>query len=127
MTQEKKPAAPKLYPCSRCDGTGVVNWARHVLNGVCFQCKGTKTQVTKPSVSVKWVILNASGAHVYNINAPTHAKAIKKARATLDKASDEFAKRHAGELSAVPYSEYWTPERIRAAHFASQGREEPRE
>jgi hypothetical protein len=126
MTNTNKPA--KLYPCSRCDGTGIVNWARHYANGVCFQCKGTKTQVSKPSVSVKWVILNAEGAHVYNINAPTQAKAIKKARETLAKASDAFAALHNPEtLCAVPYAEYWTPERIRAAHFASQGREEPQE
>ena len=117
---ETKEKAPKLYPCSRCDGTGIVNWAKHVLGGVCFKCKGTKTQVSKPSVSVKWCILNEAGEHVYNMNAPTQAKAIKKAHATLNKAEDDFAKRHAGELFAVPYDEYWTPERIKAAHEASQ-------
>jgi DnaJ-class molecular chaperone len=128
MKAEKKTATPKLYPCSRCDGTGIVNWARHYAQGICFKCHGTKVQATKPSISVKWCIINEAGEHVYNINAPTQAKALKKARDTIAKASADFQERHKPEtFCAVPYDEYWTPERMRAAHLASQGRKDPEE
>lgn len=29
--------------CWRCSGTGIVEWARHYANGVCFMCKGVGT------------------------------------------------------------------------------------
>lgn len=27
--------------CGKCDGVGRMNWCSHVMNGVCFWCKGT--------------------------------------------------------------------------------------
>jgi len=42
--------------CYRCNGTGRVNWASHVLGGVCFACNGVgiKTYKNKPRRGVKY-------------------------------------------------------------------------
>lgn len=34
-------ATGKFHNCWKCSGTGTVDWARHVANGVCFACNGT--------------------------------------------------------------------------------------
>lgn len=35
--------APKLQPCKRCGGTGIMPYP-HVCNGMCFRCKGMKVE-----------------------------------------------------------------------------------
>ena len=41
--------------CGKCDGTGVINWARHVKGGVCFTCdgRGYLEYKTSPAVRAK--------------------------------------------------------------------------
>lgn len=82
----------KLYPCSRCDGEGRVKSFSHVLGGVCFKCGGSGKQKTKPRESVKWAVFGhcrktGRAGIVYNVGAPNHDAAVKKARAKYERAN----------------------------------------
>lgn len=106
----------KDYPCSRCNGSGEITWARHVLSGVCFRCGGSGRQSSKPSIATKWAVLDSAGVHAYNLNARTASEAVKKAHRTYERASAEFQAEHdMTHAVAMLYEEYWTPERL-ASH-----------
>ena len=34
---------PKINNCPKCGGTGEIRAYKHIMNGVCFSCKGRKT------------------------------------------------------------------------------------
>lgn len=86
----------KLYPCSRCAGQGHISAFGHVLAGVCFQCKGSGKQKTKPAPkAIKWAVFGHDRntdkpGRLYNVKAPTEAKAIAKAQNTFGNASAAF-------------------------------------
>jgi hypothetical protein len=115
MTKQKK-----TYPCYRCAGKGEISGFRHVLGGVCFKCKGSGIQYSKPAArGILWVVLDSKGKHSYNIKATTAAKAVAKAQATFARVqldSDFTRERDMTNAQAVPYAEYWTDERIAEAH-----------
>ena len=105
--------ATKKYPCYRCSGKGHIAAFGHVLGGVCFKCGGSGKQSAKPSKSITWSVLDANGLCFYNVKAPTAVQAVQKALVMFTKASDEFRVEHdLTSVVAVPYEEYWTPERI---------------
>lgn len=107
--------AQKLYPCYRCGGSGNIRGFSHVLGGVCFKCGGTGKQKTKPSIGVLWAVLDSSSSHAYNIKARTANEAIKKAKVTYARASEEFRAEHdMSNAYALLAEEYWTPERVAA-------------
>lgn len=86
----------KLYPCSRCEGHGRISAFGHVLAGVCFQCKGSGKQKSKPAPkAIKWAVFGHDRStdkpgRLYNVKAPTEAKAIAKAQDLFGNASTEF-------------------------------------
>lgn len=83
------------YSCSRCSGAGRINAFGHVLSGICFACAGTGKQKSKPMVSILWAVFGTDRttgevARLYNMNAPTEAAAVTKARKTMLNASAAF-------------------------------------
>ena len=93
---EGKTMTDKLYPCSRCAGQGRISAFGHVLAGVCFQCKGSGKQKTKPAQkAIKWAVFGHDRntdkpGRLYNVKAPTEAKAIAKAQNLFGNASTAF-------------------------------------
>ena len=85
-----------LYECTRCNGKGRLPIFSNVLGGVCFKCKGSGKQASKPGKpSVKWAVLGidrmtGERARLYNVKAKNEQGAIEKARATYVRASIEF-------------------------------------
>lgn len=100
------------YTCSRCSGSGRLDVYSNVLGGVCFKCKGSGQQTEKPRAkAVRWAVMgsdreNGAAARLYNIDAPTAAKAIAKARATYERASTAFRDQYSlANATAVPAAE----------------------
>lgn len=85
-----------LYPCSRCAGKGSISAFGHVMAGVCFQCKGSGKQKTKPAPkAVKWAVFGHDRntdkpGRLYNVTATTEAKAVTKAQCLFGNASTGF-------------------------------------
>jgi len=106
----------KLYPCTRCAGKGIITAFLGVWGGVCFKCEGRGTQENKPAPKgEKWAVLDSNSVHTYNIVAVNPNKAIEKAMKTYARACAEFKAEHdMANAVAVPYAEYWTPERVEA-------------
>jgi DnaJ-class molecular chaperone len=106
------------YKCSRCDGEGRLWIHANVLGGVCFKCHGTGKQESKPAAKgVMWAVLDSNGVCAYNQKATTKAKAVAKSLKTYARASAAFQAEHdMTKATAVPYDEYWTQDRIDAAH-----------
>lgn len=84
------------YKCTRCNGKGYLPIFSHVLGGICFKCKGSGKQASKPGKpSVKWAVfgtncMTGERARLYNVNAKNEQVAIEKARAIYARASTEF-------------------------------------
>lgn len=100
------------YKCTRCAGTGRLNCFSNVLGGVCFKCKGSGMQTTKPAKpSIKWAVLGEDRntgmrARLYNVSSPSAAGAIAKARRTFEGASTEFRDQYSMAAAiAVPAEE----------------------
>lgn len=100
------------YACSRCAGKGRLAAFSNVLAGVCFKCGGTGRQASKPAKpSILWAVLGeeyATGmrARLYNVRSPSAQGAIKKARNTFERASEEFRNTYSMAAAiAVPASE----------------------
>lgn len=93
-------AITQTYACTRCDGKGRINGFGHVLGGVCFKCKGSGRQRTRPSgPSTTWRVMvidreSASAVGIYNIKARTATDAVRKARRHYERASAEFRTRY---------------------------------
>jgi len=41
----------KMYPCDKCNNTGKVIW-KHVHNGICFKCMGSKFLNYDPHLNI---------------------------------------------------------------------------
>lgn len=86
----------RTYECTRCNGKGRLPIFSNVLGGVCFKCKGSGKQASKPGKpSVKWAVLGidrmtGERARLYNVKAKNEQGAIEKAKATYVRASTEF-------------------------------------
>lgn len=83
------------YACSRCDGKGRIGGFSHVLGGVCFACKGSGRQKSRPTKSEKWAVFakeTATGVwtRIYNATAPSAKKAIERAATHYAKASAKW-------------------------------------
>lgn len=85
-----------LYPCSRCAGKGRISVFGHVMAGLCFQCKGSGKQKTKPAAkAIKWAVFGHDRntdkpGRLYNVKATTNARAIAKAQDMFGNASAAF-------------------------------------
>lgn len=104
------------YKCSRCNGKGRIPCFNNVLGGVCFKCKGTGAQASKPSKpSIKWGVMGEDRntgmrARLYNVNSPSAQGAINKARNMFENASAAFKDQYSMAAAiAVPASELDQP------------------
>jgi hypothetical protein len=84
---------PQTYPCTRCEGKGRLPHYANVLGGVCFKCRGTGQQKTKPAASRLWSVnvirvADHQECAVFRVRAKTEQEAIKKASATLSRARE---------------------------------------
>jgi len=81
------------YPCSRCDGKGVVWGFSHVAGGICFKCGGTGKQTGKPNTSTYWTVhFPATVAEPTAFTGPdfVYTKQAKTATEAIDKAKITF-------------------------------------
>mgnify|MGYP000870851073 FL=1 len=84
------------YKCARCNGKGRLPIFSNVLGGVCFKCKGSGKQASKPGkTSVKWAVLGiermtGERVRLYNVKAANEKAAIEKARDIYSGASAAF-------------------------------------
>lgn len=100
------------YECTRCCGKGRLPAFNNVLGGVCFKCKGSGKQSTKPrKLSIRWAVFGVDRntgvpARLYNVSSPSAAGAVAKARRTFENASTEFRDQYSMAAAiAVPASE----------------------
>lgn len=66
------------YKCPRCNGTGVITWASHVANGVCFACKGAgkiDTTTAKLDEATRACVAMAQAAEEERARACTYKQA----------------------------------------------------
>lgn len=85
---------PITYPCSRCGGSG--RYSFNLIHGtMCYGCRGTGRQKTKPSIKTYWQVI---GVHsdtgeegvLYTVRAKTEAGAMFVAEKNYSRASAEF-------------------------------------
>jgi len=101
-----------MYPCSRCNGEGRLWLHANVLGGVCFKCRGSGKQTTKPRPKLtRWAVFGedrntGARARLYNVDSHDAQGAIEKARNTFECASTAFRDQYTlANASAVPATE----------------------
>jgi hypothetical protein len=99
------------YKCSRCAGTGRLTQFSNVIGGTCFKCHGAGTQPSKPAKpGAMWAVFGfdrttGTLARIYNVSAKTEQEAIKKAAATMARASAEYRARYAEPERAIAWTD----------------------
>lgn len=105
----------RAYVCSRCAGRGRLEQYGQVMNGVCYQCKGTGKQFTRPRAATpKWAVFwldeqLGQWLRFYSVLAKTKAEALSQAERTRANAAASWKDRHR-QVRVIKWTDMASPE-----------------